>query len=356
MQTVGKNSGVSAVPSATFALAQRFWELTRAGEWWDYKIIPALALLYATAFYENAPLTSVVPAAALFILAIGIGAAFVGALNDLADRGDDRLAGKFDRIGPDNHLSWIVVTLSVVAGFVLLLSFAGRPILFWTYASGWIVFAAYSLPPLRLKGRAWAGVACDAIGAHLVPAIFAVGLMRPHQQLDPWISSVAVWSFAYGLRGILGHQIADEAADRAANLETFVVRNGAAATERLLKYLVFPVEISALAAILLLVGSPVVWIGLALSLAFVWAKVFRYRLRPVLSVSSTRQTIILADFYITFLPACLLVALALRSPPFALLLPVHLLLFPNYHSANLRELIGLYRGGTESKAGARFTP
>lgn len=342
MQALGGIRDRTFAPSAACRPIARLWELTRAREWWDYKLVPAIAVLYATALLDNADFETVVWALVHLIFALAVGAGFVGALNDLTDRNDDRRAGKPDRIGPDSRKSWLVVASAAVAGGILLLSFSDRPILFWTYAAGWIAFSAYSLPPLRLKCRAMPGLICDAVGAHFVPAVLAVALIRPGQEWDPWLVAVAAWSFAYGLRGILGHQLADEAADRAAQIDTFVARHGAVTTRRILRLAVFPLELAALSAMLALIGSVTVWFGLAASLAFFWGKLKQYRLEGVLAVSSDRQAIILADFYLAFLPFSLLVALATGDAWFVLLIAAQPIVFPAYFLVNLRELSGLF--------------
>lgn len=320
-------------------LPSRLYRLTRAGEWWDYKIVPGMAVLYATAFRSGATLSSLLITVAVYLVALIAGATFVGALNDIADRDDDRRAGKTDRIGPDSRLSWLLIVLSVSAGSVLLWTFADRPFLFWTYAAGWIAFCAYSVPPVRLKGRAALGLICDATGAHVVPALLAVALASDGgiKAGDAWPFAVAIWSFFYGVRGIIGHELADEEFDRRVNLQTFVVRFGAAFSRSLVRWVFFPIELVALATLVVLIGSPFVVVALVGGLAFQSVKVRRYGLRPVLTNASHGQTIILSDFYIVFLPLSLLVALGWRIPPLALLIPLHMLLFPTYFGIVVRE-------------------
>lgn len=176
-----------------------------------------------------------------------------------------------------------------------------------------------------------------------MPAALAAVIIGSAGAFDLWLCTILVWSFAFGLRGILGHQLADETADQATKLHTFTVRYGARATRRIVKNAVFPVELIALAAMLLMINSPMVWLALLASCAFLSAKMRRYRLDAVLAVSGPRQTIILADFYIVFLPLSLLFALALQDATAAILIPIHLLLFPGYLMIILRELSGMIR-------------
>ena len=97
-------------------------------------------------------------------------------------------------------------------------------------AGAWAAFAAYSLPPLRLKGRGSWGILADASGAHLFPALMAVFAISVATSGTPpaalWTATVAVWAMAWGARGIIGHQIADETHDRASGSASIVVAWG----------------------------------------------------------------------------------------------------------------------------------
>src|SRR5258708_18851038 len=91
---------------------------------------------------------------------------------------------------------------------------------------------AAALPPFRFKERGAAGVLCDAAGEQLFPALVAVALAcRGAQRAvsGAWVASVAVWALAYGLRGIVWHQLSDVDNDRAAGFRTFARRHPRAA-------------------------------------------------------------------------------------------------------------------------------
>src|SRR5207253_2526788 len=73
------------------------WDKVRAVEWWDYKLAPAAAVVYATALALDVPLSRLWPAAATVVVALIPAAAYVSVINDLADRAEDRAAGKRNR-------------------------------------------------------------------------------------------------------------------------------------------------------------------------------------------------------------------------------------------------------------------
>ena len=93
----GPDQPVFLTPSPPRLFA-RLTSLSRAGEWWEYKLVPGLAVLYATAFRTGAGAIEVAQMCVLYVVALAAGAAFVSAVNDLSDRDDDRRAGKPDRI------------------------------------------------------------------------------------------------------------------------------------------------------------------------------------------------------------------------------------------------------------------
>jgi len=78
----------------------------------------------------------------------------------------------------------------------------------------------------------------------MFPALAAVFIAYRGAQLavgEVWVSSVAVWALAFGLRGIVWHQLRDVENDRAAGVRTFVFRHPRAA--RVIgAFVVFPLE------------------------------------------------------------------------------------------------------------------
>ncbi len=210
----------------------------------------------------------------------------------------------------------------------MLYAFSNRPMLFAVYLAGWIAFSAYSLPPFRFKGRTVLGLICDAVGAHVVPAVLAAVLIDPDAGLTaPWMLVVASWGLCFGLRGILAHQLADEAFDQRSGTRTFVVHYGRNKSERIVRFLIFPIEVLMLALMVIRIGSITVPIALVLSLVILRAKVSLYDLRPSLTGTSRKQIFVLSEFYIFYFPLALIVSLALQNLTFAFLAPLHCLLF-----------------------------
>lgn len=315
--------------------ARALLALGRASEWWEYKLLPALAVGYAVSLALGADPWRGLAGLGWTLLALVPGAVFVSLLNDWTDRSDDAAAGKPNRqAGRDPRLALALIALCLAAGLALGWTWRGDPLLLASYAAGWIAYTLYSLPPFRFKTRGAAGVLCDAIGANLVPALLAAQLTARAlgAPLPPaLLAAVAVWSLMFGLRGILWHQIGDLEADRRAGAPTFVARHGAAAAEAWTRRLVFPLELAGLAALVALSGLPV-WLaagaGLMLYAGLIHERIDRFDMTVTLVRPHPRGCLALHEYYDVFLPLALLVAGLWREPLVLVVLAAHLVLFP----------------------------
>jgi hypothetical protein len=154
---------------------------------------------------------------------------------------------------------------------------------------------------------------------------------------DPlWLASVALWAGAYGLRGILLHQLVDLANDRVAAVSTFAHRRGRRALAELARYAVFPVEAAAMAALLWQLQHPLLPLLLLVYAMLARRRMLWWKMAAVLVQPRSRYLLILQDYYDVFLPLGLLVASTLVHPADAAVIGVHLLLFPN----RLRLVLG----------------
>lgn len=306
---------------------------SRAGEWWDYKLLPILAIFYATAWHLELPAMAWLLGALQLLGAIIPGAIFVSVINDLTDQADDLAAGKANRMARASRIARVLlVALPIAAGLVWCFVWRDQPALLLLYLAAWLAFTFYSIPPIRLKHRGWAGALCDAGGAHLFPALLAVGIAaaaadRPLAPL--WTIAVGAAAFAYGLRGILLHQLDDCDNDRLAGARTVAVRVSRDVLGKLARWAIFPIELVALATLLTMLGAPLMWVALGLYLLSVAQRVAIWKMHAILIVPAPRSIIIMAEYYAAWLPLSLLASLALRDPTSGLLaIALHLALFP----------------------------
>lgn len=289
-------------------------------------------MFYATALTQQVPVSSLWQAALTVLLALAPGAAYVSVINDLTDREEDLAAGKANRLaGRTNAYAGLLIAITAGAGLVFCWLWRRDTPLLTAYLCAWLAFSLYSLPPFRWKTRGILGVFCDASGANLFPTLVAVILAfrEAGRPLDlAWIAAAGVWTFAYGLRGILWHQLTDLEADRQAGVRTFAQRHAPHVTVRLGTYVAFPLELLALAAMLWLMRSAVPVVALALYAVLASLRLWHWGMKAVVVAPKPRFLIVLHEFYDVGLPVSVLIASALRHPLDLVVLAIHLVVFP----------------------------
>ena len=316
---------------ADIAVADGLAGTVRAGEWWDHKLVPILTAFYATALLLGAPVAALWPHALALLVAMLAGAAFVSVLNDLADIDDDRAAGKPNRMaGRSRAFRAAALALPVAVGLLFGFLWRDTPMLAGAYALAWLAFAAYSLPPLRLKVRGFAGLVADASGAHFFPTLVAILLAFRAAGAPPdpsWLAAGAAWALGYGLRGILWHQLADRERDRRAGVPTFAERHPPIVAARVAALGAFPLELAGLGALLWRLAEPLPLLLLALYLVMTLLRLRLWRMNAVVAAPAPRGFILLHEYYDALLPIAVLAASALVHPIDFVVLAAHLLLF-----------------------------
>ncbi|MEA2568299.1 MAG: hypothetical protein QOI24_300 [Acidobacteriota bacterium] len=304
----------------------------RAGEWWEHKLVPIFAAFYATAIVLDVPISSMWRAALTILLSLIPGAAYVSVINDLTDRDDDLAAGKTNRlIGRTRVTIAMLIGTTVAAGVVFAWLWRNDTLLLSCYLAAWLAFSLYSLPPFRFKIRGLAGVLCDASGAHLFPTLVAVILAFRAAGRDvsiPWIVSVGVWAFAYGLRGILWHQLTDVDNDRSAGVRTFAHRHPPQVAARLGTFGAFPLELIAFGAMLWQLQSAWPLLFLAIYALMSARRMRNWKMEAAIVAPKPHFFIVLHEYYNVLFPISLLIASAIRFPIDGVALLAHLLIFP----------------------------
>jgi UbiA prenyltransferase family len=304
----------------------------RADEWWEYKLAPILAAMYATALTLDVAVTSIWPALLVALAALVPGAAYVSLINDATDREDDLAAAKPNRLANHSRISiGLLIAGTVAAGLVFSILWRRDPLLLPLYLAAWLAFSLYSLPPFRWKARGILGVIADASGAHLFPTLVAVVVTfrwadRPVSVA--WMVAVGAWAFMNGLRGILWHQLSDAEHDRRAMVRTFARRHDARAIGRAGAFVILPIELAALAGMLWQMWSVIPAIFLALHLRLMVVRLRTWQMHAVIVAPKPRFLIVLHEYYDGFLPLAVLCAAAWRHPADSIVLAIHLLLFP----------------------------
>ena len=315
--------------------------LIRADEWWEYKLVTILSVFYATALVLHVAVSSLWVSALSLLLAIVAAAIYASVINDVTDLAGDLQAGKRNAVaGRSRSMVATLVTLSAGAGCLFAWLWRDDTPLLSCYLATWLAFSLYSVPPFRFKERGAAGVLCDAAGEQLFPALVAVFLAcRGAQRAVSgwWVASVAVWALAYGLRGIIWHQLTDVDNDRVAGFRTFARRHPHAAPF-IGTFVVFSVELGALAAMLLQIGTAWPPAFLVLYVLYAVRSARRWQTAPVIVVPKPRFFIVLHQFYSDLFPLALLITAAARDRRALLILVAHVLMFPRFVFQALRRI------------------
>ena len=265
------------------------------------------------------------------LLAIVAAAIYASVINDVTDLAGDLDAGKRNGVaGRSRSMIATLVALTAGTGFLFVWIWRDDRPLLACYLATWLAFSLYSVAPFRFKERGAAGILCDAAGEQLFPALVAVFLASRGAQRavsGAWIASVAVWALAHGLRGIVWHQLTDADNDRVAGFGTFARRHPRAAPV-IGTFVVFPLELGALAAMLWQIGSAWPPAFLALYALYAVRSARRWQTAPVIVVPKPRFFIVLHQFYSDLFPVALLITASARDRRAILVLAVHLLLFP----------------------------
>jgi len=325
------------------ACLDAFHRLSRADNWWYYKIPPLLSVAYLVMLAcSMSPVKGIVTTLAALISLSAV-ASYGHVLNDIFDIAQDRLAGKPNRMAarsPFQRLFWCGLFLAL--GFITwAVTDMGSPAGL-ALAADYLLPTLYSVPPVRLKERGvWAALA-DAAGVHAIPTLF-VGLVFLHQagcpQAAGFLSAAVGWAFLVGLRGILIHQLQDRLNDQKAGASTMAVSADPARLRLLAACVVFPVELLAF-LVLCLAVFPFAPLPLYMVLGY---GAFDYvRLRIAWKAPFDPIPLIPGyyippfDLYEVWLPLGLALTLAVHRPVYLLLVVAHVALF--YTSIRIRAL------------------
>lgn len=326
---------------------------TRSSEWWEPKItlMIGLGLMVCYPYFGDMSL-GIVGFLFQLILALVAGAVYVSLINDYTDLEEDQLAGKPNRlqkISPFIRKGLIAISVAIIFLFIYLL---------WDYPVGLGFFIAskvsytmYSFRPFRLKARGIWGILADACGAHVFPTLGMFAFLSEFfsSSVD-WEAMVifGVWSFLYGLRGILSHQYWDRDHDMLAGGKTFASQFPREIIQRL-EILFVVVEITSFVLLLFYFGLFPLLIAIFFYLCYVWL-ISRYTdHRFVLILQSgldPNWNILMAAYYQLVLPVTLLGMLVFFNPWFLLACGFFVLLFPNEWMKNLSLMKSLIASKT----------
>lgn len=307
-------------------------KLTRAVEWWEYKLTFLVAVAYATALLSSASLIDVSGQILFYLAATIVMAIYVSLVNDFTDVEEDLAVGKRTPMAALSPvMRWITIGFSIGLGVAFGFFIWPDLLSLLFYSLTWIAFTLYSVPPFRWKARGVLGVLCDAVGAHLAPSLLmAAGIFNAAgmQVNYGWLAAVGTWAFASGLRGILSHQFLDRSNDIQTETNTFASKVDPLRF-RPVAMLIMAIELLAVGVMFVYIAQPVLLVLFPLYFVLVWIRYRKFGQTPVSIIIPKDKPwqILMDDFYQIFFPIGLLVLGAITQPWAWLVLIVHVSLF-----------------------------
>lgn len=308
------------------------FKIIRSSEWWEYKLPPLLAIGYATVInYEN--IYKAIPSILFLIAAIIAGAIYVSIINDVTDMKEDLAGGKYNRISKlEPRARWIILFASVLPAFLFMYLLSDDVLSLIIYILAWVSFSLYSIPPFRFKKRGLWGVLADACGAHFFPSLLFVSGMVHLMNIEMswiWFTSVGVWSFFYGIRGILWHQFFDRDNDLKIALKTYAVTQDPDTFKKHATWIMC-MECAALAVMLWYISKPLPFVALLFYLVFMLGFYKKLGMQIIIIIPPKNHSyhIAMSRYYDVLLPLSLLFTSALIHPYVWIILIVHIILFP----------------------------
>jgi hypothetical protein len=134
-----------------------------------------------------------------------------------------------------------------------------------------------------------------------------------------------------GLRGIVLHQIVDAQADRLSNTGTFVARHGEKRAARLIKWVVFPMELLTIGIAIALLGMVTILAAIVALIVYarlMYRRIDQFDMTATIVEPKPRNAIILQEFYDVFLPLALLLANIVHGWHSLVILAIHCACFP----------------------------
>jgi 4-hydroxybenzoate polyprenyltransferase len=324
-----------------------FWRLIRAPQWWNYKIPLALAAAFAFASSCRIAYKFIWLPVTLIVISGLLSAAYASLVNDYTDLEQDRLGGKHTTIMELSKFRRAVALGVMVFANICMCFFLHNLRFSCTiYCVLLVIFTIYSVPPIRLKEQGLIGVLCISLGEHVLPALLATMLVAECSGCKVstvWLAAVICWSAAFGLRGILWHQLSDLDNDLIANCSTLAVRIGSKTIERVGMWIVFPLECVGLLGMLILTNNPTVWLGLVLYGILDYLRA-RYMFANVIIVSPRKNArFLFFEYYQLLLTLCLLLSAVPSDPSAVILVAMFMGMFAAPIAQALHEIIHLIK-------------
>lgn len=320
-------------------LIRKIYRVFRLSEWWEYKIVPVLAIAYATCIQLQTSISSNISWILFLLVSIIVGAIYVSTINDITDIEDDLRCGKKNRmVKIKAKYRFIIPLLCLLVGCLFAYKMSVDLISLILYILPWVVYSLYSFKPFRLKERGFWGVLADSLGAHVFISLLIVSSLsfKNNEPIDwIWFTLVGGWSLTFGIRGILWHQFHDRENDLKSGTSTFATKRKPDKIKRIEFILLF-LELSLFIGMSFKIQPMLILPILLFYFLFLLLRYKSLGYKPVIIINPRNSPlqILMIDFYLVFFPLGLLVFSGFNHGNFWILLG-HLFLF----NSKLRKVI-----------------
>lgn len=313
-------------------------------KWWASHFGTMLAFIYVVVAASPSPPTvrAMLWTLGVFTVAsLGIGT-FGQLLNDLADVQQDVRSKSHNLVasrGPFARIAIFATALGV--GLVPWIWLPTTPAIIALIAAEYGLFAAYSLPPMRLKNRGILGPIADALYGYVIPNAVAVLVFAKLGEfaVPAWAMVVfTVWCLLFGFERIVFHQLLDEPRDRIDGISTFVVAQGWRQAFDVMLRVVVPLETIAFVLMIIMLGTvapliPLCFVVYLVATLWAWShrghwNTWRLDRLPPIDRHHLVAEAVIARFTWRWLPLAALATLVVRQPGLLPLGLLHLALFP----------------------------
>ena len=305
--------------------------LIRFDQWWAHKNLPTISIFFLFRFATSTAF-SMEDWRSFFmlILSLLLCATYTSISNDLSDIETDRQAGKHNRLNDFSRTKiTLIFSLILILGAGVFFLLEGL-LLKFTYAAGWLNWTLYSFKPFRGKNRGIWGCLFDSFGSHVLPALLAIefsGFLTSNNLIP--VVLCLFWSFCWGLRGIIWHQLYDFNRDKASHVRTLPVIIGCWQTVSLGLWFFFRLEVGAY-ILLLAIMNPLLLAPFLIYTIFELIGHFSGKITQTIVEPTLSNRVFLNYFYIFIAPLSTLIITS--GPNYVLIITVLGLFFYKYWS------------------------
>lgn len=328
---------------------QRLWFLVRAHQWWHFKL--PLTVLAALLLISCYPCNfTQAGCSILLLLFCGLAAgSYASVLNDFADLKQDAAAGKTTplmQLSKTKRLAVLGAVIVLCSGTLFLLQ--PYPLSTLIFAGVLFIHAAYDLAPLRLKERGPLGLLAISLGEHLLPSLLALAItaesFTPARTIPlPMVFALSIWALAFGLRGIVWHQLCDRDNDIRSSCRTLATKLSSATLINFGRRILLPLELIALAWLLILNNNALATAVLAIYLlSELYMTCFTMK-GPIIAEPVPNGRFLLFDFYRIYWPLALLITMAGRQQGYWLITAGFLLCFSEPLQLQWKNQLNIWR-------------